>query len=198
MSERAGSKRKTRDADATRNALLVAARTEFQRAGYEGASTRKIAADAGCNIALISRYFGAKIGLFEAVMEGCIDLSPLAGLSPEDMASSLADIALKKTDAQSGFDPLVVAIRSSGSATAQETIRKQLGDPMVDELAALIGGDDAKQKAGVILSLVSGIYVGRVAIGASAMAVGQDDVLRPLITAALRAVLLPVEDGAEE
>lgn len=178
-----------RNSDATRNALLVAARSEFQRAGYEGASTRKIASAAGCNVALINRYFGSKEGLFEAVMEVCIDLSALAGMSTDEMVSALVEIALKKANLQSDFDPLVVAVRSSGSATAHEIVRNQLGDPMVEELASLIGGDNAKQKAGVILSLISGIFVGRVSIGAKALSGGEDETIRPMLSAALHAVL---------
>jgi len=180
---------RARNLEATKEALLAAAKVEFQRAGFEGASTRTIASDAGCNAALINRYFGSKIGLFEAVMEACIDLSALKGQSTAQMVDALADIALAKADVSDDFDPVIVAIKSSGSVAAREVIRKQLGNPMVEELAALIGGPDAQQKAGVVLSLVSGLFVGRVSVGAEALARAEDETLRPMFTAALQAVL---------
>nr|WP_247744098.1 TetR/AcrR family transcriptional regulator [Ruegeria sp. R14_0] len=183
-----------RNSDATKDSIVAAARVEFQRAGYESASTRKIASDAGCNVALINRYFGSKIGLFETVMEACIELSPLAGLSQDQMVAALVDIALGKVGSQGDFDPVVVAIKSSGSASAREVVRDKLGNPMVEELASLIGGDDAKQKAGVVLSIISGMFVGRVSIGADALAGDESEIIRPMLTAALKAVLATGRD----
>jgi len=180
---------KKRNAATTRHALMAAARLEFQRAGYDGASTRKIASDAGCNAALIARYFGSKLGLFEAVMEGCFDLRPLKGVSRDQLVTALIDIALAKADHRTGFDPMVVAIKSSGSAEAHAVIRRTLGNPMVKDLAAIIGGPQAHQRAGLLLSLVSGVFVGRVSVGADALARQEDEALRDLLQAAMGAVL---------
>ncbi len=181
---------KQRNPSATKDALLDAARTEFLRMGYDAASTRNIASDAGCNAALINRYFGSKIGLFEAVMEECIDVAPLHGLSLNEMVEALADIALGKADQTGGFDPMVVAIKSSGSEAAHSVIRNKLGNPMVEQLAALIGGDNADQKAGMLLSIVSGMFVGRVSVDADALSSGHNDTLRAFLVQAMTAVLL--------
>lgn len=180
---------KERNSVATKAALLAAARVEFQKAGYEGASTRKIASDAGCNAALINRYFGSKAGMFDAVMEACIDLDALEGMSNDEIVSALADIALSKAELKAEFDPVVVAIKSSGSPDAQVVVRNRLGNPMVEQLASLIGGENAKQKAGVILSLISGMYVGRMSVGAQALSKSQNETIRPMLTAAVRAIL---------
>ena len=195
LSDRSGQKVissvKKRDPAGTRDALLTAGRTEFQRVGYEAASTRTIASDAKCNAALINRYFGSKIGLFEAVMEECIDLAPLKGLSTSDMVEALVEIALGKTGSTGGFDPMVVAIKSSGSEEARNVIREKLGNPMVEQLAALIGGNNANHKAGVLLSIVSGMFVGRVSVGADALSATNDHTLRKLLSDAMLAVLSP-------
>jgi AcrR family transcriptional regulator len=47
---------------------VVAARDAFRSAGFDRASTRAIAAAAGVNVSLISRYFGSKAGLYEAAV----------------------------------------------------------------------------------------------------------------------------------
>ena len=122
-------------------------------------------------------------------MEACIDLDALEGLSNDEIVSALADIALSKAELKAEFDPIVVAIKSSGSPDAQVVVRNRLGNPMVEQLASLIGGENAKQKAGVILSLISGIYVGRVSVGAQALSQSQNETIRPMLTAALRAIL---------
>ena len=54
----------TRDAEATRQAILDAAADAFCRRGYDGAGTRDIAGAAGVDPRLITRYFGSKEGLF--------------------------------------------------------------------------------------------------------------------------------------
>ncbi|MGD0862085.1 MAG: TetR family transcriptional regulator [Candidatus Limnocylindrales bacterium] len=53
----------------TRTAILAAARAGFAARGYDGASTRAIAAAAGVDAALIHHYFGGKQRLFVAAME---------------------------------------------------------------------------------------------------------------------------------
>ncbi|ONH28019.1 TetR/AcrR family transcriptional regulator [Pseudofrankia asymbiotica] len=57
-----------RDAAATREALLAAAKTLFAERGYEGTRLRDVAAEAGVDVALVARYFGGKHGLHRAAL----------------------------------------------------------------------------------------------------------------------------------
>ena len=57
----------------TREAILAAARAAFAERGFDGASIRAIAADAGVDPALVHHYFGTKDQLFLAVMNSPID-----------------------------------------------------------------------------------------------------------------------------
>jgi TetR/AcrR family transcriptional regulator, regulator of cefoperazone and chloramphenicol sensitivity len=61
--------RRIRDRAATRRALLAAALKLFASKGYEGTTTREIAACACCAEGLIHRYFNGKAGLLAALME---------------------------------------------------------------------------------------------------------------------------------
>lgn len=54
----------------TREKLLAAAEQVFARRGYEGATVKEIAAEAGCNVSLISYHFDGKEGLFKTLLEG--------------------------------------------------------------------------------------------------------------------------------
>lgn len=57
----------------TREAILAAARAAFAERGFDGASIRAIATDAGVDPALVYHYFGTKDQLFLAVMNSPID-----------------------------------------------------------------------------------------------------------------------------
>lgn len=52
-----------------RDSLLTVGRALFSQKGFEATSTREIAAGAGCNLGLISHYFGSKEGLLTAILE---------------------------------------------------------------------------------------------------------------------------------
>ena len=68
------------DRTPTRTALVEAALRLFGRKGYDAASTREIAAEAGANIAAIAYHFGGKEGLRRACVEAIGDrLSAIVG-----------------------------------------------------------------------------------------------------------------------
>jgi TetR/AcrR family transcriptional regulator, regulator of cefoperazone and chloramphenicol sensitivity len=58
-----------RDRAGKQDALLRAALRLFASKGYEGTTTREIAASAGCAEGLIHRYFSGKAGLLAALVE---------------------------------------------------------------------------------------------------------------------------------
>jgi TetR/AcrR family transcriptional regulator len=62
------SRKRERDADAARRALLEAAEEAFARDGFDGARVDAIAEAAGYNKSLIFQYFDDKIGLYQAVV----------------------------------------------------------------------------------------------------------------------------------
>ncbi|MFG3504832.1 TetR family transcriptional regulator [Streptomyces sp. NPDC047821] len=71
----------SRRSDATRAAILEAARERFASDGYERATIRAIARDAGIDPSMVMRYYGNKEGLFVAASE--IDLRlPEFGAAP--------------------------------------------------------------------------------------------------------------------
>ncbi|TCO97378.1 TetR/AcrR family transcriptional regulator [Rubrivivax gelatinosus] len=61
--------RRPSHAPSGREALLVAARRSFARKGFDGASLRDIAAQAGVDVALVARLFGSKDALWRAVID---------------------------------------------------------------------------------------------------------------------------------
>src|ERR1700731_2206884 len=61
--------KRTRNAVATREAILQSAAAAFSRHGYDGIGVREIAQKAGVTGVLVNRYFGSKEELFAATVE---------------------------------------------------------------------------------------------------------------------------------
>ncbi|MDI3408861.1 TetR/AcrR family transcriptional regulator [Streptomyces cavernicola] len=76
-----------RRSDATRAAILAAARERFAASGYERATIRAIAQDAGIDPSMVMRYYGNKEGLFAAAAE--IDLRMPDVSWPDERESAL-------------------------------------------------------------------------------------------------------------
>ncbi len=79
-----------RDAAATRARILAAAMDQFARLGYETASLREIAAEAGVDVALIGRYFGGKEGLFTEALKASIHPNRLRDRDRQGFVAELA------------------------------------------------------------------------------------------------------------
>jgi AcrR family transcriptional regulator len=69
--------------------VLAAARTAFAERGFDGASIRVIAAEAGVDPALVHHYFGSKDKLFLAAIHAPVDPEELL---PEVLAGGTADL----------------------------------------------------------------------------------------------------------
>ncbi|MGY6532814.1 TetR/AcrR family transcriptional regulator [Glycocaulis sp.] len=74
------------DPDQQRQQLLIVAAAHFARAGFEGASLRAIASEAGLAHGLIRHYFGTKDALWEAVA------GYLFGQMQEAMVNAIAGV----------------------------------------------------------------------------------------------------------
>jgi AcrR family transcriptional regulator len=161
MTERAatGPRRagRPRDAAATRQALLDAARQLFASAGYDATTVRAIADRAGVNQALLFRYFGSKEGLFdEAVLGDALQL--LADGPREHLLERTLGAILAADDR--GGEILMAVLRAAGSAQVAEDVRERLGAAYVDAFAAQVDTDDpgdATVRAELLLAWLLGI-----------------------------------------
>ncbi len=76
--------------EATRAAILAAARDRFAADGYERATIRAIAGDADIDPSLVMRYFGNKEGLFAAASTVDVRLPEVDPDGPEPPGTQLA------------------------------------------------------------------------------------------------------------
>ena len=71
---------------ATESAIVDAAWKRYASVGPDGTSVREVAGDAGCNHALVARYFGSKDGLVESVaqrLERCVETAVEAAMASD-------------------------------------------------------------------------------------------------------------------
>jgi AcrR family transcriptional regulator len=80
--------RKRMSADERRGSIVQAARREFARGGYHGASTARIATAAGCSEPMLYKHFAGKQALFTAVLE---EVSATMEASIDDVLSRPGD-----------------------------------------------------------------------------------------------------------
>ncbi|WP_432191131.1 TetR family transcriptional regulator [Streptomyces sp. bgisy027] len=78
-----------RRSDATRTAILDAARERFAADGYERATIRAIARHANIDPSMVMRYYGNKEGLFAAAMAIDLKLPEPGSLSRDDVGRAL-------------------------------------------------------------------------------------------------------------
>jgi AcrR family transcriptional regulator len=167
-SDGAGQGARARNAAATKQAILDAARHCFAHDTYEQVGVREIAGRAGVDPALVNRYFGSKEGLFSAAVGSKFDLTALFEGDRSTLGERLTRYVLKKKSPDADYDPLIALLRSSSSDVCGGMLRDALMHGFVHPLAARLEGPDALQRAELIGSTLLGLLVYRTVIGRDA------------------------------
>ncbi|MEV8548712.1 TetR family transcriptional regulator [Streptomyces glaucescens] len=119
---------RVRRSDATRTAILEAARERFAADGYDRATIRAIAADAGIDPSMVMRYYGNKEGLFAAAVAVDLGLPGLSELPRDTVGPAVAGHFL---DLWEGNEVLTALVRvgaasQAGAERIQGVFREQL------------------------------------------------------------------------
>ncbi|MCX7564748.1 TetR/AcrR family transcriptional regulator [Sulfitobacter sp. F26169L] len=123
----------------TREKILCNARALLWRYGYSNVSLRQIATATGVDVALVSRYFGNKRGLFEATLEGAFDTPPAA--TPAELVETVVQLFVshpRDPDAVSMLNLMLMnaqdeevgaLVRARQQAVLQTAAERAIGDP---------------------------------------------------------------------
>jgi AcrR family transcriptional regulator len=178
-----------RDAARTRQLLLDAARHRFAGDGYAVTTVRDIAEDAGVNVALVSRYFVSKEGLFEACLAAAVDeLHRSTGeVQPDRIAEAIASHAAGSSAEGKPNQLLLLLLRSSGDERADQ-IRLGFLRTFAERLAAVAGwrpdapaADPLLLRAQVLMAASMGVAVLRYLPGLEPLASATEhDLVAPL------------------
>jgi AcrR family transcriptional regulator len=146
--------------------IVEAAREHFKR-GYEQATIREIAADAGVDVAMVYYFFGNKEGLFTASVLDVPEhpLHQLAGMldgTSDDIGARLVRRFIERWDSGDTFEPLLTVWRSAAvQPLARKLLHDSLAGPVAERVAAEFGVDDAVLRVELVASHLMGLAFAR-------------------------------------
>mgnify|MGYP000743041858 CR=1 FL=1 len=150
----------------TREAILAAARSRFAELGYEGATIRAIAAEAGVDPALVHHYFGTKEQLFAAAVRlpfppGEV-LAEALRAEPERMGEAIVRAALTAWEDPATQEAAMGLLRAAASnERAAAMLRGFVEATIIGPIARATGAPDAPLRAALAASQVVGLALAR-------------------------------------
>ena len=150
-----------------RQRIIDAARERFMREGYERATVRAIAADAGVDVAMVYYFFDSKEGLFTAsALTGpehpLHQLAALLDDGTEQIGPRLVRRFLEHWDEGAEFEPLLTLWRSAAiQPQARKVLHDSLAGPIAERVAAEFGVADAELRVELVASHLAGLAFAR-------------------------------------
>lgn len=133
-----------RDSEATRARILAAAQHAFSQTGYSHTGIRQIAAMAGTSSTLLLRYYGSKIGLFEAALRDAMPTESLMKQPPAEFAQTLA---LVLRESRTAARPMLMMAMASGEREAAEVAARVFMERSIVPVGAALGNPDGNVRA---------------------------------------------------
>ncbi|MFF3564392.1 TetR family transcriptional regulator [Streptomyces sp. NPDC002574] len=146
-----------RRSDATRAAILAAARDRFAADGYERATIRAIAKDASIDPSMVMRYFGNKEGLFAAAADFDLRMPDVSGLSHRELGIALVTHFLDRWE---GDETLTALLRVGVTNPAGAERVQAIFQEQVAPIAAAVCPDTAPGRAAARAALVASQILG--------------------------------------
>jgi AcrR family transcriptional regulator len=149
----------------TREAIAEAARRQFAELGYDRATLRGIAGEAGVDAALVVRFYGSKDALFSEVMAlppaVAEALASLADGPTATIGRRFAEVIVGMLENPRSRSIIVGRIRSASShpdaaALVRETVTRDIG-----RLVAALTDDEPETRAVLVGSQVVGLALAR-------------------------------------
>jgi AcrR family transcriptional regulator len=159
-------KGRRRGKSGTRERIAEAARRQFAELGYDRATLRGIAGEAGVDVALISHFFGSKQRLFVTVMG--FPFSPrevvpqIVGPGLEGAGERLARFIVSLLEDPDGRARAMGLVRAAASEPeAAKAIRTLLARELIGSFVENLGVPDADLRASLVGSQVVGLVMAR-------------------------------------
>jgi AcrR family transcriptional regulator len=179
----------------TRETILAAARRQFAQHGYDRASLRAIAGDAGVDQKLIAHFFGSKQKLFVAAIG--LPLNP-AEMLPAVLAGErgqlgrrLAQLLFSVLDDPAFHQRLTGVVRA---AAAEPEVARMMREFLTREVfaptAEILGCDDALLRANLVGSQIVGLVMARFVVELEPLASAPPQVVADAVASTLQRYLV--------
>ncbi|HEX9955249.1 MAG TPA: TetR/AcrR family transcriptional regulator [Allosphingosinicella sp.] len=190
---------RVKNAAATREAMLASAGRRFLQESYENVGLRDIAGDAGVDVALVSRYFGSKEGLFREVLRGSKGDWLAAGVTRETLPAWLTCLAIRNhtlEDDRQDLERLLLILRSASSPKAARIVHESFRENVLTPVADLVEGENPEMRASLALSLVIGSTILRTIMEVDAFSTCDAGPVRERLLTLFQAALAETPGGA--
>jgi AcrR family transcriptional regulator len=176
-----------------RQAILRAAREQFGRHGYDAATIRGIAAQAGVDPALVHHYFGTKEGVFVEAMRLPFRPSEIVDTVHDDAGTAgerLVRLFLSVWESPASRDALQGLIRSAVShEQAASMLREFITKELIGRVATVVDRPDAQLRGALVGAHMIGLGMLRYVLRVEPLASADPDDLVALIGPTLQRYL---------
>lgn len=156
----AGSRK--RDAEATRAAILEAAKTQFAVLGYDCTVLRDIAREAGVDVALVKRYFGGKEALFLEALNASFGTDDVRGWDRATFAHEVAAVLAGSPHIdEARTHRFQFLLRAATSPTTAPLLNMLVQDRLLGPIREWLGGTGAGARARILAATYVGFLVER-------------------------------------
>jgi len=205
MSESVPRRRGRRPAgEDTRAAIMAAARKQFAARGYEAATMRGIARDAGVDPRLVHHYFASKEEVFVEAMQFPVRpttvIGPLVEAGPDGMGERLVRVFFAAWDGPDQRERIMALLASAAtSPEGARMLREFVSQEILQRVAAVLPGPDARLRAELAASQMIGVAFVRYLIALDPLASAPVEQLIELLAPVVQRHLvgpLPADPGA--
>lgn len=154
-----------RDAEATRAAILEAAKKQFALVGYD-CTLRDIAGEAGADVALVKRYFGGKEALFVEALKASFGSDDLSEWDRQTFAQEIATMLADSPHVdEARTHRFQFLLRAATSPTTAPLLNVLVQERFLGPIRQWLGGADAQARARVFAASYIGFLVERLIRG---------------------------------
>ncbi|WP_407551815.1 TetR family transcriptional regulator [Streptomyces sp. Pv4-95] len=192
-----GGPARPRRSEVTRAAILAAAKDRFAADGYERATIRAIAREAGIDPSMVMRYYGNKEGLFAAASEIEVRAPDLSGVPRDELGARLVRHFLERWEGDETLTGMLrVGVTNEAGA---DRVRGVFASQVRPVLAAVCPvPEEAPARAALIASQILGMALCRYVLHfPPAVGLGHDEVVAWLAPTIQRYLTAESPDGPE-
>lgn len=192
--------KRRRNPEASRAAILEAAREVFNERGYAGATVREIAKRAGVTHGLVMRHFGTKEQLLVQALPGPRVAAEVAPGDLDTLPERIAAAIVAETEPAGGGGQTTFVVALIRSAASGEDAAMPLYAAAEREVTAAfrrVLGPGTEVYANLLTSLVIGVTFARHVARTGALAELSRDELAGYLVPAIRGLLAPAVAAAQ-
>lgn len=176
---------RSRDAQASRTAILLAARDCFSQDSYEAVGIRQVAEKAGLSPGLVLRYFGSKEDLYKQTLRSAFEDLDMGRFVEGDLAT-LGEHMVRELLKVRFTLSLRTTVRATVNAQTAAFVRELISEYFCDPLARRLTGDNAELRAAIVSAQFFGFAVYYYLVEFGAIAHGDPETVIAQISRALQ------------